>query len=124
MTMNPAATPTPDGPEPTDPLVAPKISFLQFFIKEQHKEAFERFMERLVRDAREFPGCLWVYGFKADDMSPNYIVLSGWTDNKSMVDYEEYPRHRRAALMGEEEFFAHPMVMKQYKRFAEPDPRF
>lgn len=124
MVSEPGPTPSAEGPAPTDPLVAPKISFLQFFIKELHQVAFERFMERLVRDAREFPGCLWVYGFKADDMSPNYIVLSGWADNKSMVDYEEYPRHRRAALMGEEEFFAHPMVMKQYKRFAEPDPRF
>ena len=119
---------TPDSPNltppPGDPLEAPKISFLQFYVRDNQKEAFERFMERLIRDAREFPGCLWAYAFKADDLSANYIVLSGWADAKTMVDFEEYPRHRRAALMGEEEFFAHPMVMKQYKRFAEPDPRF
>ena len=50
---------------------------------------------------REFPGCLWAYAFKADDLTANYIVLSGWADAKTMVDFEEYPRHRRAALMGE-----------------------
>ena len=116
--------PPPAAPQPSDPLAAPKISFLQFYIKDQHKEPFERFMERLIRDAREFPGCLWAYAFKAEDTSANYIVLSGWADAKTMVEFEEYPRHRRAALMGEEEFFQHPMVMKQYKRFAEPDPRF
>lgn len=120
MAPEPGTGATAGAAAPRDPLDAPKISFLQFFIKEQHQEAFERFMERLVRDAREFPGCLWVYAFKADDLTPNYIVLSGWTDAQSMVAFEEYPRHRRAALMGEEEFFAHPMVMKQYKRFAEP----
>lgn len=113
----------PEGFTPIDGLDAPKISFLQFYIKDQHKEPFERFMERLIRDAREFPGCLWAYAFKAEDLSANYIVLSGWTDAKTMVDFEEYPRHRRAALMGEEEFFQHPMVMKQYKRFGEPEDR-
>ena len=52
-------------------------------------------------------------------MSANYIVLSGWTDAETMVDFEEVPRHVRAARMGEEEFFSRPMVMKRYKPFEE-----
>jgi quinol monooxygenase YgiN len=112
----PTGYPTPLPPEALD---APIISFLQFFIKEDHAFAFEKFMARIMREAREFPGCLWAYAYKAEDMSATYIVLSGWTDAETVVNFEEVPRHVRAARMGEEELFSRPMVMKRYKRFNE-----
>lgn len=117
------AQPNPASPTQPDAVTAPIISFLQFYIKDSHQEPFERFMIRILREAREFPGCLWAYGFKAEDMSLNYIVMSGWTDAKTMVDFEETPRHVRSARMGEEEFFARPMTMKRYKRFGDEPPR-
>ena len=107
------------SPLPPEALDAPIISFLQFFIKDEHAFAFEKFMARIMREALEFPGCLWAYAYKAEDMSSTYIVLSGWTDAETVVNFEEVPRHVRAARMGEEEFFSRPMVMKRYKRFIE-----
>ena len=110
----------PDAPtQESGPLGAPIISFLQFFIKDEQAFPFEKFMARIMREAREYKGCIWADAFKAEDMSANYIVLSGWTDAKTMVDFEEVPRHVRAARMGEEEFFSRPMVMKRYKPFKE-----
>ena len=98
-------------------LDAPIVSFLQFIIHEGHVIPFERFLERLTREAREFEGCLWAYSFRAEDLSPNYIVLSGWTDAIRIQEFEEVPRHVRSARMGEEEFFAQPMIMRRYKNF-------
>ncbi len=112
--MEPNHYPPPPPPEALD---APIISFLQFFIKDQHALPFEKFMARILREALEFPGCLWAYAYKAEDMSATYIVFSGWTDAETVVNFEEVPRHVRAARMGEEEFFSRPMVMKRYKRF-------
>jgi quinol monooxygenase YgiN len=105
---------------PDAPLNAPIVSFLQFIIHEANVVPFERFLERLTREAREFEGCLWAYSFRAEDLSPNYIVLSGWTDGQRIQEFEEVPRHVRAALMGEEEFFAQPMIMRRYKNFPQP----
>ena len=85
-----------EGPEHV--LDAPIVSFLQFYIKESQMEPFERFLDRLTRQAREAPGCLWAFSFRAEDLSPNYIVLSGWTDNINIQEFEEAPRHVRAAL--------------------------
>lgn len=112
--MEPNEYPPPPSPEALD---APIISFLQFFIKDQQAFPFEKFMARILREALEFSGCLWAYAYKAEDMSATYIVLSGWTDAETVVNFEEVPRHVRAARMGEEEFFSRPMVMKRYKRF-------
>ncbi len=103
---------------PPDTLKAPIVSFLQFRIKPSHVEPFERFLDRLTEQAREAPGCLWAFSFRQEDLSPNYIVLSGWTDNINIQEFEEAPRHVRAARMGEEEFFAAPMIMTRYKNFA------
>ena len=102
-----------------DALEAPIISLLQFYIKEGHVEPFERFMARILREARETPGCLWAYALRAEDLSPNYVVLSGWRNARVMIDFEETPRHVRATRMGEEEFFSQPIMMKRYQRFAE-----
>jgi quinol monooxygenase YgiN len=99
------------------PLTAPIVSFLQFIIHQDKIEPFERFLDRITREALEFPGCLWAYSFKAEDMAANYIVLSGWTDSIRIQEFEEVPRHVRAARMGEEEFFAQPMIMRRYKNF-------
>ena len=98
-------------------MTAPIVSFLQFFIKPQHREPFEAFMRRILKEAREYPGCLYAYCWRMADMEPQYIVLSGWTDKRVMQDFEEVPRHVRAARMGEEEFFAQPMIMRHYERF-------
>ena len=98
-------------------LKAPIVSFLQFIIHQDKTEPFERFLDRITREALEFPGCLWAYSFKAEDMAANYIVLSGWTDSIRIQEFEEVPRHVRAARMGEEEFFAQPMIMRRYKNF-------
>ena len=100
-----------------DALNAPIVSFLQFIIHASKVEPFERFLERLTREAREHPGCIWAFSFRAEDLSPNYIVLSGWTDAIKIQEFEEVPRHVRAARMGEEEFFAQPMIMRRYKNF-------
>ena len=104
-----------------DHLYAPIVSFLQFFIKPAHKEAFERFMLRILSEARQHEGCLWAYSYKAEDMTLQYIVVSGWDTAMNIQDFEEMPRPVRAARMGQEEFFERPMIMRRYKRFEEQD---
>lgn len=104
-------------PGSIDILDAPIISFLQFFIKPAHQRPFESFLLRLLVEAREFPGCLWAYAYKAEDLTLQYIALSGWDTAQHIQEFEEVPRHVRAARMGEEEFFIQPVIMRRYQRF-------
>ena len=80
-------------------------------------EPFERSLTRLLEEARQAPGCRWAYAFKAEDLTPGYLVLSGWEDGASMREWEESRRHVRISNLAEEEWFTQPLVMRRYQVF-------
>ncbi|MBI2885771.1 MAG: antibiotic biosynthesis monooxygenase [Chloroflexi bacterium] len=87
-------------------------------MKASQVEAFERSLARLLEDAQAAPGCRWAYALRAEDITPSYLVLSGWEDSASMRAWEESPRHRRAANVGEEAWFSQPLVVRRYRTFS------
>lgn len=96
---------------------APVISSLGFYIKPSEVGPFEAAMRRLLTDARETPGCLWAYAYRAEDIEPAYMVLSGWDSQASMRTWEHSPRHERVVEISEQEWFRQPAVVRRYHNF-------
>ena len=87
---------------------------MQFSVSASEVEAFERSLTRLLEDVRDAPGYRWAYAFQGEDITPSYMVLSGWEDSASMRSWEDSPIHQRAAHTGEEGWFSQPMIMRRY----------
>jgi heme-degrading monooxygenase HmoA len=74
------------------------LSILQFFVKEDSTEDFERLMEEMYESAQKQPGFLWG-NYGRSQVDGRWFVVSEWDSRANIKAWEDEERH---AAVGED----------------------
>ena len=68
------------------------LSVLQFFVKEDSTEDFERLMEEMYESAQKQPGFLWG-NYGRSHVDGRWFVISEWDSREHIKAWEDEERH-------------------------------
>ena len=79
------------------------VSLLQFFVKENDREAFERDMEELYELAKKQPGYMWAH-YGRSHVDGRWFVISEWESYEQMKAWEHETRHEELMDVNEKRY--------------------
>jgi heme-degrading monooxygenase HmoA len=81
------------------------LSVLQFFVKEENAEAFEKICDEMYETAQKQPGYLWAH-YGRSMIDGRYFIISEWESRAAMKEWEDHEAHSLSMDKGEPMYHA------------------